>query len=547
MEFEENKRKLAEDKVQLEEEKLKLKEKTLQFELDCENLEREKRHLEDELKRCANRRNQADNDILHCENEKINIQHDRMQIDDQRKLLEGEKEKMQMERSLLVIEQRKLKDRKKRWDSESEGLEAEKEQIEQFKRQLDEDKKQHEEEKKKLQEDRKQLAIDRNNLEVERKELEAANLQLNVVAKQLGETLDKKNAEIQQLRSQLRERNFSMMPIGEQMNFEPRVIEVRRGKNLANGGQKDVYEGKFGDKTVAIASFRSGLDDVEVQKLYRREVRTFFLSSRHPNVVQLEGVTSNNELVMEFCPHTLKSIQPSLSFIQKLTFSVDICRGLAFLHHIGVSHGDLKPENILISSNNHAKLSDFGFSFHDVSEVPSRRGGTTRYDAPEIGEEIAINLKQADIYALGGVLLFLFSGQIPWQGRKDKFVLKRVVEHFQKKEDFVPEQEITHLREELKDGGEDRVGKIAEIVRRCFSTDPLKRGSSREILNQLEAILENLMEEKPDPVVAREQEHQRMNEAAFKEGIYQQLVDMNIRVDNLQNMMLAMMLPPDRS
>lgn len=45
-----------------------------------------------------------------------------------------------------------------------------------------------------------------------------------------------------------------------------------------------------------------------------------------------------------------------------LSYSVQIMRGLQFLHNIGIVHRDLKPNNILLSSSNSLKIADFGLS-----------------------------------------------------------------------------------------------------------------------------------------------------------------------------------------
>lgn len=57
-------------------------------------------------------------------------------------------------------------------------------------------------------------------------------------------------------------------------------------------------------------------------------------------------------MVTELCAKDLgdliKDKKAELSLYEKLMLARDICRGMAWLHHLGVLHLDLKPENLLV-------------------------------------------------------------------------------------------------------------------------------------------------------------------------------------------------------
>jgi serine/threonine protein kinase len=140
----------------------------------------------------------------------------------------------------------------------------------------------------------------------------------------------------------------------------------------------------YHEKKVAVREFMLNADDQLLKDYFRKEVRTFSVAGQHPNIVGLEGVTKEEMcLVMEFCPSTLTKVNASLSLVEKLARIMEVCRGIAFLHKMGIVHGDLKPANVLISINGIAKLTDFGLSANVYSTKGKVSGGTVRYVAPE--------------------------------------------------------------------------------------------------------------------------------------------------------------------
>eukprot|EP00475_Leptophrys_vorax_P021551 TRINITY_DN29287_c0_g1_i11.p1 TRINITY_DN29287_c0_g1~~TRINITY_DN29287_c0_g1_i11.p1 ORF type:complete len:266 (-),score=51.99 TRINITY_DN29287_c0_g1_i11:82-879(-) len=239
---------------------------------------------------------------------------------------------------------------------------------------------------------------------------------------------------------------------------------------------------------------------------------------------------------MEFCPKKLADVQSTLTFDGRLSLAVEISRGLTFLHRLGVVHGDLKPENILISSTGVTRLTDFGFSFnvnYDSVSSGVEIGGTLPYQAPELSlskeDRISIDPRLKDVYSLGGVLLFLFCGEAPWKGEDPTHIVTHRLDNLRKKKDFFPMKQIRMLLQSGSQEKKEDVDSICRIVMRCFSTDPSSRGTSLQVMEELEAMLEKIS----TPQSSRDQAHQKRIEAMYLEEIIKRIVVS--QMDNLNN------------
>jgi DNA-binding beta-propeller fold protein YncE len=86
-------------------------------------------------------------------------------------------------------------------------------------------------------------------------------------------------------------------------------------------------------------------------------------------------------------------------------------------------HRDVKPGNLLVDESGHLYLTDFGLAKQMATRSGATRSGhwvgTLDYAAPEqirVGRVDA----RADVYALGGVLYFLLTGQVPFERDGDE-------------------------------------------------------------------------------------------------------------------------------
>jgi len=89
---------------------------------------------------------------------------------------------------------------------------------------------------------------------------------------------------------------------------------------------------------------------------------------------------------------------------------------VSYIHKLGVAHRDIKLENILVTSQDTAKLTDFGLCKQQSgNNLLLTTCGTLVYAAPEIIKEQPYNGMTADIWSAGVVLYAMISNHFPWQ------------------------------------------------------------------------------------------------------------------------------------
>jgi serine/threonine protein kinase len=105
--------------------------------------------------------------------------------------------------------------------------------------------------------------------------------------------------------------------------------------------------------------------------------------------------------------------------------ALQLCRGLAHAHDLGLVHRDFKPDNILVSNDAHGdvpRIVDFGIALSaaDLDGDPRLTAmgvtlGTPAYAAPEQAGDGEVD-HRADLFALGVTLYEMLTGMLPFDG-----------------------------------------------------------------------------------------------------------------------------------
>ncbi|XP_039622658.1 megakaryocyte-associated tyrosine-protein kinase [Polypterus senegalus] len=242
------------------------------------------------------------------------------------------------------------------------------------------------------------------------------------------------------------------------------------GNSIGEGEFGAVYEGEYMGKKVAVKNIKC---DVTAQAFLEETV--VMTKLQHKNLVQLLGVILHNGLhiVTELMAkgnlvNYLRSRGRSVVDVkQLLRFSLDVCEGMEYLESKKLVHRDLAARNILISSENTAKISDFGLAKAEPKSTDNAKL-PIKWTAPEALKKEKFSTR-SDVWSYGILLWEIYSyGRQPYP----KMALKDVKEKVEQ-----------GYRMEAPD---DCPPVIYTLMRSCWESDPSKRPSFRKLREKLE-------------------------------------------------------------
>ena len=144
--------------------------------------------------------------------------------------------------------------------------------------------------------------------------------------------------------------------------------------------------------------------DATLAELFEREYHTLNQLA-HPRVVRAfdYGFDSGGEAfyTMELLDGGDLRSQAPLPWQTVCTIGYEICSALSLLHSRRLVHRDLTPRNVRLTSDNKAKLIDFGLlSPFGVSNLLA---GTPSHVAPEVLNSMSLD-GRSDLFSLGATL-----------------------------------------------------------------------------------------------------------------------------------------------
>jgi eukaryotic-like serine/threonine-protein kinase len=236
---------------------------------------------------------------------------------------------------------------------------------------------------------------------------------------------------------QLRQGRYKRFTIGSKY----RLLEL-----IGAGGMGAVYlcEHTIMKRLVALKVLPTDkLDDQSNLDRFFREARAV-AALDHANIVRAYDIDQFEKLhflVMEYVDGTsLQEIVARYTFekkqldpIRAAHYTAQAAVGMQHAHELGMVHRDIKPGNVLLDRNGVIKVLDMGLArfFHKQQDSVTEKYdekcvlGTADYLAPEQAVSNVVDVR-ADIYALGGTLYFMLTGQTPFP---DGTVAAKLVAH----------------------------------------------------------------------------------------------------------------------
>lgn len=219
------------------------------------------------------------------------------------------------------------------------------------------------------------------------------------------------------------------MPLQKPEKFETSLETYRVKKVLGEGGSGRVFLAHdVKGQDFAVKCLLPELVSTEKVRRFKNEL-TFSQKNTHPNILTVldHGFLPSGDVkipfyIMPYYPSTLRKLlgegltpERSYELFQK------ILDGVEEAHRRGIWHRDLKPENVLVNPETSSiVIADFGIAHFSEEELytavmtqQAERLANFQYAAPEQrvrGRQVD---NRADIYALGLILVEMFTGEIP--------------------------------------------------------------------------------------------------------------------------------------
>jgi serine/threonine protein kinase len=287
-----------------------------------------------------------------------------------------------------------------------------------------------------------------------------------------------------------------------------RKVKFDNGEDIriGNGATGVVYLGKYGERQVAIKEFDI-TNDPDLKKIALEEA-SIQSQIKHPNIINYYGFFERKQSYINLVSESVTLISDLYSkgsllnnlhnpevpalFTTRLKWALQIASALEYLRSIKITHRDLKPDNILISDKDDAFVADFGFAKRIDSILSKKKlntqRGTILWIAPEIFQGLDYDYA-VDVYAFGILLYEILFIKRPYSKidyaneedfKKQVIGMKNIINGKEIIQNLRPDLE--GIKQTDLDFDFSKFPQFANLMKRCWDSDPLKRPDWKEII-----------------------------------------------------------------
>ena len=320
-----------------------------------------------------------------------------------------------------------------------------------------------------------QLHIEKQKTEKLQEELQAEKLKChyleNTVISGLLERLTALEGTVERLQttSQDEERLKRLEDTVERLWAISRDEVLLSNNILGTGGWGYVTEATYRGRRVAAKCLHEAIVSPHNQELFAKEMK---ISARccHRNLVEFIGAVPDHPaiIVIELMDCTLRTALGDRTATPNHIhpISMDVAQGLLYLHSIQphpLIHRDVSAPNVLLKAARNrwiAKLSDLG-SAQFANLAQTLAPGCFLYAAPEVQQRDSAHQQtvKIDVYSFGVLLIEMLTRELP-----------------------------TGSIEALVRSVQSRWPRFVPLITSCIATDPNRRPSMRQVIDQLDTI-----------------------------------------------------------
>lgn len=252
------------------------------------------------------------------------------------------------------------------------------------------------------------------------------------------------------------------------------------GKCLSYGPSGRVYECRNVTTGEAFSCKIISIQNIHSNDFFSHFKNELIIHSQiqHPGITQLKDVLVDKDLIyviLERCEggdlNDLVMDEGGLPENRARHYFRHIMGALSYIHKLGIAHRDIKLENVLVTSQDCAKLTDFGLCKQASADSPMMLTicGTLVYSAPEILKEEPYNGMLADIWSAGVVLYAMVSNHFPWASDPD----------------LPPDRTIAETARQIIEGDIQMPNvsyELQDLISNILTVDPADRPTADDIL-----------------------------------------------------------------